>query len=50
MKEAKKQEIESVIKAREMTSVELFLYMKGMNRICWLRIAREFIDNDFARF
>lgn len=34
-------------KVRSPLCVRIFT---GMNRICWLRIAREFIDSDFARF
>ena len=34
------------VKVRSLLCVIIFT---GMNRICWLRIAREFIDSDFAR-
>ena len=34
-------------KVRSLLCVIIFT---GMNRICWLRISREFIDSDFARF
>ena len=34
-------------KARSLLFV---IIITGMNRICWFRIAREFIDSDFFQF